>query len=57
MQGYPPAVSVEFAHKALLEKTMLTFHELEQAVVAVAFFLRCSLTKLRAVKQLLPVRE
>lgn len=32
MQGYPPSVSVEFARKALLEKAMPSFYELEEAV-------------------------
>lgn len=32
MQGYPPAVSVEFARKALLESVRPTFYEVEEAV-------------------------
>lgn len=34
MQGYPPAVSVEFARKALLEIDRPTFYEVEDAVQA-----------------------
>jgi chemotaxis protein MotA len=34
MQGYPPAVSVEFARKALLELDRPTFYEVEEAVQA-----------------------
>jgi chemotaxis protein MotA len=34
MQGYPPAVSVEFARKALLSEVRPTFYEVEEAVQA-----------------------
>ncbi|MFZ5790654.1 MAG: flagellar motor stator protein MotA [Pseudomonadota bacterium] len=34
MQGYPPAVSVEFARKALLQTVRPTFYEVEEAVQA-----------------------
>jgi chemotaxis protein MotA len=34
MQGYPPAVSVEFARKALLSDVRPTFYEVEEAVQA-----------------------
>ena len=34
MQGYPPAVSVEFARKALLSDVRPTFYEVEEAVSA-----------------------
>jgi chemotaxis protein MotA len=34
MQGYPPAVSVEFARKALLSDVRPTFYEIEEAVQA-----------------------
>jgi len=34
MQGNPPAVSVEFARKALLENVRPTFYEVEEAVQA-----------------------
>jgi chemotaxis protein MotA len=34
MQGYPPAVSVEFARKALLSEVRPTFYEIEEAVQA-----------------------
>lgn len=34
LQGYPPAVSVEFARKALLENTRPTFYDIENAVSA-----------------------
>jgi chemotaxis protein MotA len=34
MQGYPPAVSVEFARKALLEGDRPTFYDIENAVSA-----------------------
>ncbi len=34
MQGYPPAVSVEFARKALLQHDRPTFYEVEEAVSA-----------------------
>ena len=34
MQGYPPAVSVEFARKVLLSTERPNFYEVEQAVSA-----------------------
>ena len=34
MQGYAPAVSVEFARKALLSNVRPTFYEVEEAVAA-----------------------
>jgi chemotaxis protein MotA len=34
MQGYPPAVSVEFARKALLSEVRPSFYEIEEAVSA-----------------------
>ena len=34
LQGYPPAVSVEFARKALLHETRPSFYEIEEAVQA-----------------------
>lgn len=34
LQGYPPAVSVEFARKALLENDRPSFYEIEEAVGA-----------------------
>ncbi len=34
LQGYPPAVSIEFARKALLESDRPTFYEIEDAVGA-----------------------
>jgi chemotaxis protein MotA len=36
MQGYPPAVSVEFARKVLWSTERPSFYEVEQAVSALA---------------------